>query len=183
MTPADVEVLRKNVPATAVLSLQHPECHGAFGIKDDDIAAAWKEYDVTYVRVPMRDFDEQSQMKNLPYAVRALADLLADNHTVYVHCTAGINRSTLVVLAYLVFFEDFTDQQALAFLKEKREGAYPYMEVFWAFRTEFVMRHHQNITKAAYLNYLNGGADEFHNWIRAEREAIRKCILGDKYSS
>lgn len=179
ITIEDVRILKENIPATAVLSLQHPECHGAFGIVDNNIASEWKTLGVEYIRVPMRDFDQQSQHRNLPLAVKALATMLQNNNTVYVHCTAGINRSSLVVVAYLVLFEHFTDQQAVELLRQSRPEVEPYMDVFWAFRTGFAISHYEKIRESAYNNYLSGSSDDFLNWLNAERQTIRNYIMNN----
>ena len=41
----------------------------------------------------------------LPSAVDELAGLLKANHKVYVHCSAGVNRSPSVIICYLHWIE------------------------------------------------------------------------------
>ena len=41
----------------------------------------------------------------MPHAVHSLRDLLAADHKVYLHCTAGCNRAPLTALGYLTFVE------------------------------------------------------------------------------
>jgi hypothetical protein len=45
--------------------------------------------------------------------------------TVYVHCWAGISRSGMVVVAYLMFKHDWTRDQALEFVRSKRPMTSP----------------------------------------------------------
>jgi protein-tyrosine phosphatase len=52
-------------------------------------------------RVPVRDFDAAELRSKLPECVRNLDGLLSAGHLVYLHCTAGINRSPTVAMAFL----------------------------------------------------------------------------------
>ena len=45
--------------------------------------------------------------------------------TVYVHCVAGISRSGMVVVAYLMFRNKWTRDEALAFVRTKRDVVRP----------------------------------------------------------
>jgi protein-tyrosine phosphatase len=48
-----------------------------------------------------------------------------DDLTVYVHCTAGISRSSMVVAAYLMKTHGWTSKAAIDHIQRKREEAYP----------------------------------------------------------
>ncbi len=65
-----------------------------------------------------------------PEAVRTLGSLLSDGHRTYVHCTAGINRAPLVVLAYLTFVEGMAIDDAIALIHEARREASPYWDAY-----------------------------------------------------
>jgi hypothetical protein len=45
--------------------------------------------------------------------------------TTYVHCRAGVSRSGMVVVAYLMYKNHWTRDQALAFVREKRPQVRP----------------------------------------------------------
>lgn len=45
--------------------------------------------------------------------------------TVFVHCLAGVSRSGMVVVAYLMSKYAWTRDEALAFVRTKRPGARP----------------------------------------------------------
>ena len=45
--------------------------------------------------------------------------------TVYVHCFAGVSRSGMVVVAYLMFKNKWTRDEALAFVRTKRDIVRP----------------------------------------------------------
>lgn len=70
-------------------------------------------------------------------AVIQLANLMALDHTVLVHCGAGKSRSALVVAAYLFYFTDFIEGNSLddylRFIKEKRDINYPPTEIVECF--------------------------------------------------
>lgn len=98
--PSDVQTL-KDLGVTAVLNLQTEEDIQWRGVNREDIEATYRQFRIKEVREPIRDFDYEQLRLKLPDAVRALLKLLDQGHTVYVHCTAGMNRSPTVVIAYL----------------------------------------------------------------------------------
>ncbi|RMG02679.1 MAG: hypothetical protein D6741_03340, partial [Planctomycetota bacterium] len=63
----------------------------------------------------------------LPEAASALADLLRRGKTVYLHCTAGINRSATVAIAYLYWFEDRDLEEATETVMS-RHHCEPYVD-------------------------------------------------------
>jgi protein-tyrosine phosphatase len=50
---------------------------------------------------PIEDFNRAELQTCLPDSVAALERMLKQGHSVYVHCSAGVNRSPTVVAAYL----------------------------------------------------------------------------------
>ena len=101
----DIDRICEEAGATALLSLQSEECRAAFGIDYESHREHGVARGALMLNTPMLDFNPPDQRINLPQAVRALAILLATSHRVYVHCTAGLNRAPLAVLAYLAFVE------------------------------------------------------------------------------
>lgn len=53
-------------------------------------------------RHPIVDFDEMAMVRGLTPAVAAVAEMRASNRITYLHCTAGVNRSPTVAIAWLV---------------------------------------------------------------------------------
>ena len=84
---------------SAILSVQDSEDRPDGGIEAERMAAA--ERKISFTNVPVRDFDRLQLVRRLPDCVAALIDLIDSGRTVYVHCSAGINRSPTVVVAYL----------------------------------------------------------------------------------
>lgn len=89
----------KSLKITAILSLQTDEDRGYGGIEEEKTAA--DKAGLTFSSVPIEDFNRTELQTRLPVGVAALDRLLGQGHTVYVHCTAGVNRSPTVVAAYL----------------------------------------------------------------------------------
>lgn len=48
------------------------------------------------------DFDDRALLEGLDRAVAAVHDLRQGSRSVYLHCTAGVNRSPTVAIAYLI---------------------------------------------------------------------------------
>ncbi|PYX33847.1 MAG: hypothetical protein DMG80_04305 [Acidobacteria bacterium] len=89
----------KALNITAILSLQTDE--------DDSAAAVEKERDtamavgMSFTHLPVTDFDRLELARKLPQCVKILEGLVAQGDILYLHCTAGVNRSPTVAAAYL----------------------------------------------------------------------------------
>ncbi len=97
----EVEVLRRQEGVTAVLNLQTDEDIRNGRFFAEPLEALYQASGVKLCRVPVRDFDDSHLQQRLPECVAALQRLLEEGHTVYLHCTAGANRSPTVAIAYL----------------------------------------------------------------------------------
>ncbi|MGB9606681.1 MAG: dual specificity protein phosphatase family protein, partial [Bryobacteraceae bacterium] len=71
-------------------------------------------------REPVRDFDPENLAERLPDCARALDALVAAGHKVYLHCTAGVNRSPSVAIAWLVWKRGMSLREAYALVKQRR---------------------------------------------------------------
>ncbi len=100
-TPEDMRHLREKLGVTAVLCLQDDGDFHALGIRWDLVERAYKEHGIKAVREPVEDFSRRKLLKRLPAIVATLRDLIVEGHVVYLHCTAGLNRSPTVAIAYL----------------------------------------------------------------------------------
>jgi protein-tyrosine phosphatase len=97
----EVELLQKREGVTAVMNLQTDEDLRVSRVFAEPLENLYAGSSVKLCRVPVRDFDESHLRKRLPECVTALNRLLEEGHTVYLHCTAGVNRSPTVAIAYL----------------------------------------------------------------------------------
>ena len=75
---------------------------------------------LAFESVPVKDLSKADLQLCLPKCVAALAHLLDQGHTVYVHCTAGVSRSPTVVAAYLHWCLGFHLDQALVHVRQRR---------------------------------------------------------------
>ncbi|HPP52236.1 MAG TPA: dual specificity protein phosphatase family protein, partial [Thermoguttaceae bacterium] len=90
--PADIDQL-KELGITAVFSLQTEEDFLFWGIDWPALESAYRKMDIELVRIPVQDFSPEDLREKLPACVAALEKLLQAGHTVFVHCSAGVNRS------------------------------------------------------------------------------------------
>ena len=96
---ADFETL-ESLKISAILSLQREDdFRREDGLEWERSAAA--RAGLAFRNVPVTDFDRLDLQRKLPECVAALDSLLKAGHTVYLHCTAGVNRSPTVAVAYL----------------------------------------------------------------------------------
>jgi len=123
----DVDHLRRSFGITAVLNLQTEDDFVFWEIDWPRLEARCREAGVEVRRVPVRDFDVDDLCRKLPAAVEALDELLRKGHTVYVHCSAGINRAPSTVVAYLHWIRGWDLDEAVRRVKTCRECE-PYLE-------------------------------------------------------
>lgn len=128
------ELVRRGVDL--VLSLQTDADLSARGLSWNVLWQLYVARRVTSVRVPIVDFDKRDLARRLDEAVGALDRELAAGRSVYVHCSAGLNRSPTTVIAYLMLHRGMPLDAATAWLLE-RHDAVPYPDVL----KRFAKRH------------------------------------------
>ncbi|KDO15934.1 hypothetical protein SPRG_18529 [Saprolegnia parasitica CBS 223.65] len=79
----------------------------------------WRELGIAQHVAATRDFAPPT-LDSLISCVAFVAGHVARGETVYVHCKAGRGRSTIVVAAYFMQAHDWSIDQALDFIKQKR---------------------------------------------------------------
>jgi len=120
MRPDDLVRIRKEAEVSALLSLQHDDCLAYWGIDYSQMQGKAAEIGLALRRWPIRDFDINDMRRQLPSAVSTLAALQATGHRTYVHCTAGLGRSALVVLGYLTLVETRDPDEAISLILASR---------------------------------------------------------------
>ena len=124
---SDIEQLKSDFGITAVLNVQTDEDIAHWGIEWADLDAAYQQAGIECRRVPVVDFHPDDLCRRLPDCVKALDELLGAGHTVYVHCSAGMNRSPSTVVAYLHWTQGMTLDEALNVVMQRR-FCDPYMD-------------------------------------------------------
>jgi protein tyrosine phosphatase (PTP) superfamily phosphohydrolase (DUF442 family) len=126
--PDDVELLQR-IKISTVLCLQSDEDLDYYNIPSAKLIKRYASADIDFLRFAIPDFDIHALADMLPEAVEELEDALAPpGARVYVHCTAGINRSPTLAAAYLVKDSGLSASQACEFVMARRECR-PYLAV------------------------------------------------------
>lgn len=126
--PEHMMSLAREHGVTAVLCLQSDEDLASRGIQWSVLWQFYLRLGIEVTRVPITDFDKDDLLHNLDAAVAALADGLSAGGKVYVHCSAGLNRSPTVIIAYLVRHRGMSLEDALEWVTS-RHRCVPYPDV------------------------------------------------------
>eukprot|EP00898_Chlorokybus_atmophyticus_P003983 jgi/Chlat1/4586/Chrsp290S04331 len=157
---ADVDRLVNEAGVQAILNLQSDACFEALQIPYPEIRQRAVDLGVLYTRTPVFDFDHNDQAKMLPVAARQLNVLMSLGKKTYVHCTAGINRASLTVVAYLTFVKGMRRAEAVAMVREARPVANPYMDCLDVVRKRILEGRTEELTyisKSIYEDRCKGG--------------------------
>jgi hypothetical protein len=119
-TVTDVDRLHGEFAVTAVLNLQTDDDNRRLRIPWESLREYYGKCGLAVHRHPTHDDDLDDLIANLPECVRTLADILNAGHVVYVHCTAGMNRSATVVLAYMLWVKGLGLDEAIEHLVGRR---------------------------------------------------------------
>ncbi|XP_057220000.1 laforin isoform X2 [Malurus melanocephalus] len=84
----------------------------------------YKEEGLAYVWLPTADMSTEGRIQMLPQAVCLLHGLLENGHTVYVHCNAGVGRSTAAVSGWLRYVMGWSLRKVQYFLASRRPAVY-----------------------------------------------------------
>jgi len=133
---SDVDQLCK-LGVGAVLSLQSDSDLSRTGLS---WAALWRlqvEKGLEVHRHSIIDFNPRDLIEKLEEAVDILEGLATRHERVYVHCTAGVNRSPTVCIAWLFMRRGRTVDEAKEEVLRRRTVARPYSQVLkWLRRLE-----------------------------------------------
>ena len=120
LRPEDAGSLAKKFIST-VLNLQTEEDLAAHGIQMKKLLKAYESAEIELRRVPIADFDNESLVTKLPLCVSELEKALKPEWArVYVHCTAGLNRSPTVAAAYLIRSANMSAKEAYDYVTARR---------------------------------------------------------------
>jgi protein-tyrosine phosphatase len=121
--------LLKQTEITSVISLQSDQDLADCNISPRDILKAGALGGIEVRRIPIRDFDRRALAAALPHAVEELETMLAQpGARVYIHCTAGINRSPTLAAAYLIKTNGLSAREACDYVVTRR-ACNPYLDL------------------------------------------------------
>ncbi len=110
----DLDLRRlRQASISAVLNLQSDQDFMTLSIDWQRLERLYFELGIAVYRVPMIDFDEADIARLLPHAVGSLDAALSAGHRVYLHCTAGQERSPTTAVAWLCWRAGLGLDQAL----------------------------------------------------------------------
>jgi protein-tyrosine phosphatase len=132
----DIDHLKRDCGLTAVLNLQSDEDMAYLGLDWEQICAYYNKMGINTQRVPVRDFDRDDLRRQLPRCVAALDEMLKQGHTVFVHCSMGINRAPSTVIAYLWWVQKWDLEEAIDHVMNCR-SCDPYIDVIRLAGTDF----------------------------------------------
>lgn len=137
---------RGDIPRLAALGINRViNLETYLGYFPDALAAAG----IDFISVPIPDLDQPLPEKLIEAAVAAIEDVVSQGGKVYVHCTAGWQRSPAMVACYLVY-TGLPAERALALVKQKRPVARFYSaHIASAMRYEARLRKGSTRLKAA----------------------------------
>ena len=80
----------------------------------------WRESGINFYQVPIQDFGPIC-LDQIDQSLAYIDWNLKNGRSVYIHCKAGVNRSNLICMAYLVKFAGMTSDQAFDHIKQIRK--------------------------------------------------------------
>ena len=101
----DVDRLHSEAGITAVVNVQTDDDFTPWEINWPQLEAHYRAVGIELRRVPVEDFNPDALREGLPGCVDVVDELMKRGHTIYIHCSAGINRSPSVAIAYLHWIE------------------------------------------------------------------------------
>jgi atypical dual specificity phosphatase len=126
-SPEDIDRLKREAGVTAVVNLQTSGDFTYWDIDWPELEAYYRESGVVVRWLPIQDFNRDALREGLPKCVEVVDGLVKEDHTVYVHCNIGVNRSPSVVIAYLHWVEGRALDEAVDHVMRFR-SCDPYVE-------------------------------------------------------
>ena len=129
--PEHMSSLARDHGVKTVLCLQSDDDLASRGIQWPILWQFYLRLGITAVRVPIVDFDKKDLLAHLDEAVSAVRSGVDAGGKVYVHCTAGLNRSPTVIIGYLVNHREMSLDDAVEWVMA-RHDCVPYPDVLEA---------------------------------------------------
>lgn len=103
----------------------------------------YKDTGLAYLWMPTPDMSTEGRIRMLPQAVLLLHSLLENGHIVYVHCNAGVGRSTAAVCGFLMYVLGWSLRKVQYFVTTKRPAVYIDEEALLQAHSDFLHKFGQ----------------------------------------
>ncbi|XP_057679146.1 laforin isoform X2 [Corythoichthys intestinalis] len=95
---------------------------------------------LVYVWIPTPDMSTEGRIRMLPQAVFLLHGLLENGHSVYVHCNAGVGRSTAAVCGLLMYVLGWSLRKVQYVVTATRPAVYIDEEALVRAHEDFILK-------------------------------------------
>lgn len=168
-TYTDVSRLHQEGGVQAIVCVQSEEDFFTFGTRFNEVRDACAEHAIVHSHVPALDLDVVDQAAILPCIARTIALHYACGRRTYVHCSAGVNRSPLAVLAFMTFYFGMSLDTALEELRSCRPQVRPYLSAWHQARTSLLCGRDE-------FRQRFGRAQNLEEWEHAGNHMIASTI-------
>ncbi|KAF0250393.1 MAG: Dsp [bacterium] len=127
----DVERLIREVGVTAVINLQTDDDFEWYQVDLTKIQQYYEKQNIEVMRKPIQDFQLEDLRDKLPECANTVDEFARNGHIIYLHCTAGINRSPTVAIGYLYSYLGYDMEAAISVVKTSRICD-PYLEALYS---------------------------------------------------
>jgi len=108
-----------------------------------------------YHQIPVEDNETTNLLVHFETCNEFILSGLQSGGNVFVHCLAGISRSSSVIIAYLMCQHKWTYDKAFKHTEKQRPFIYPNHGFRQQLRLLEVMKHEVNLKHPDYLQYLD----------------------------
>jgi protein-tyrosine phosphatase len=85
-----------------------------------------EEYFIQYHRIPVKDNNKKEEIDKFTYYAKELVGKIDISKNILIHCSAGVQRSSALMVYFLYEKFHFTFENAVKTLLKKRMGAFGY---------------------------------------------------------
>ena len=101
---SNIDVQRlKQAGITATLNMQTDRDFNVNGINWPSLEKSYHQSGISSYRYPIIDFDDEEMLSLIGGAAKLLNEITENHSRIYVHCTAGQQRSPSAVIAWLAW--------------------------------------------------------------------------------
>ncbi len=125
-SPEHVDELVSVYEVDTIVNLQTDGDFEGLGLRWDLMWQHIVSRGIDVVRVPIEDLNERSMKQGMDQAVAVVTERLRSGERVYLHCTAGINRSSTVAAAVLAGPFEMGFLRSMEHISSRRRVA-PYL--------------------------------------------------------